>query len=1213
MPPAGDELLALWREAGEWWMDESPREIRRVLQRSGKVLEETRILPYAATTILAVDKNRSRRRDEKPAVLGDFPEASDRGSANPHPETERSWNSGNYQSPENLIARALRSRDDKVEHACSSKPLPEMEKFRGKKHPYALFHVQSGYAFGRSTLLAEALPIFPECQGYAAVLIADPFSLSGAVEFEGKGKDSQMRALIGATFEMAEGGELVLVARSQKGYRSLSRLITACHLEEPRLYPLCTWERLERYSEGLLCLTGGDLGPINRYLIRGDNEDAQSYLDRLIGIYGRKNVFVQIERSFLPWELSVNRRLLDLAEHNQVLPVAGGPITHRRPEHFPGQDMLVCIETLCAIEDVIGRKPLRDPSQPLIQHLPQRALNGERYLRSPDELATLYADRPDLLENTLRVIERCDSNVLPNETKLPQFCDDEHLKLCQIVWERAAQLPGGAERAKRLQNELAVILTRGFSGHFLIAWDMCRWAREQGIVLSARGSVVDSAVAYCLGLSRIDAFEHNLHFDRFLPPDGSKRPDIDIDFEARRRDDVRNYLVEKYGDAHVATVGAVGTYGTRGIVREVGKVMGIPQEDLDYLIKRLHGSVTPERLEEEIEKKPELRDSGIPRERFQWVFRLAEILMEVPRNLRSHSSGVVISRDPICDTVPVTHSGVDGVKIIQWDKRSAKHFFDKFDVLCLRGNDVLADTQDRIRLQSADFAVEDLPVEDENVFRTMRAGQLIGVPQSASPAMRQAHIRLETKTFKDAGIVQAAIRPGVGGAVKLNELIARRKGKPFTYINEKLEEILKPTHGIIVFQEQVDMLLNVFGGYSAGQAEDIREAIYKRRREEHVVQIRDDVISHIVENGFTQEVAEEVYELVAVFQGYGFAEGHALAFADISVRSIHCQQTYPCEYFSALLDAQPAGYYGPCTLVNEARARGVKILPPNVNRSELKYRVEDYLPEDDPKILSPNGGIRVSLNQIKGLSKQTRETIVAKRSDSPYWSFFDFVSRVKPGRNELESLILCGAFDELHPNRRALLWAVPSAIRYGHAQMTEHRTPHTQHPIAIQIPEPDLPDSIVDFTPQEKTIYERRILELDVDQHLMAFERERIKAKGATTAAAASVLPNKSKVFVVGNPIRLRFPPTSSGKRVMFFDLEDETGLLNVTCFNETYLRYGHTVITSPYVTVRGEAQNRDGHIAFLASHVYPYQPTIEQHVSSPQPLPITTADFLVS
>lgn len=1173
MPPGGIETLARWREVGQWWAGEPQLEVHRYLDERGVRRQDMELLPALAPL-----------------------NGSEQG---PYEEDYR----------EEVCLRVERAKDDKVAKACGLLPNPDFSGFTiaSEQQRYAALHAYSGYAFGKSTLMAPELPALAGIRGYKGVLIADPFSLAGAVEFYKTAETVGVHPLIGASFELAEGGWLVLVAQNGVGFRSLSRLITECHLQEPRLFPLCTWERLQRHTEGLLCLTGGDLGPVNRLLVRKETENARILLERLIYLYGRENVFVQIERSFQPWEIIVNRLLLELAEKLGLTPVAGGLITHSKPEHFVAQDTLVCIETLCLIDEIVGRKPPRDPSQPQIRQPPVRALNAERYFRSAEQMESQFMDAPYLLENTERVLERCERKVLPEPTQLPVFADNEPALLRQKTYEGAGRLHRQiTQRLKaRLDAELHRITSCGFSGHFLIAWEMCNWAREQGILLSGRGSVVDSAVAYCLGLSRIDAFKHNLHFDRFLPADGSKRPDIDIDFEAKRRDDVRNHLISKYGEDHVATVGAVGTYFTRGIVREVGKVMGIPQESLSYLVKRLHGSVTPTRLEQAIDAKPELRNSNIPRERFHWVFKLADLLMDLPRSLRSHSSGVILSRAPICDTVPVMQSAVDGVRIIQWDKRSAKRCFDKFDVLCLRGNDVLSDTETRVRTQKMDFTVEGLSTDDDEPYRAMRAGALIGIPQSASPAMRQAHIRLQTQDLGDARMVQAGIRPGVGGAVKLNELIARRRGKHYDFSHPDLERILGQTYGIIVFQEQVDMLLQTFAGYSSGEAEDAREAIHKRRKEAYVQSIREQVIERIIRNNHTPEVAQEVYDLVAVFQGYGFAEGHALAFADISVRCVWCQQNYPAEYFSALLDAQPAGYYGPCTVVNEARTRGVRILPPDVNRSDIKFGVEDVKSEEDPKIVFPNGGIRVALSQIKGVSKQVIATTVQQRiTDGLYRSMFDFAARVRPNRDELERLILCGALESLHPNRRAALWAVPLAQEFAANAAALGGLP-------LEHPEPELLADIEDFTIEEKALYERSLLELDVAHHLMGFERERVSAKGVLTAAQASALPNKAKAYVVGNPIRLRFPPTQSGKRVVFFDLEDETGLLNVTCFDETYIKYGHTIVCSPYVTIYGEGQDRDGHIAFLAHQVFPYKPTVHKRLRQARS-PVVTGDFLV-
>lgn len=1058
-------------------------------------------------------------------------------------------------------------------------------------------------------MLAAELPSFAESVRYKAMLLADPHSLMGAVEFERFAREVEVKPLHGATFEMEEGGELVLVAKTPRGYKSLSRLITACHLNEPRLFPLCRWDRLLEHREDLLCLTGGDGGVLNRLAARRDFEGMRTMLQHLIDLYGRANVFVQIERSFLPWEIAVNDLLLELAEAMGVTPIAGGPITHHRPESFPAQDVLVCIDSLCTIEDVVGRKPQRAEGQPQIMTVPRRALNGERYLRSPHELRELFIDRPDLIENTMRVADLCDKEVLPKRTTLPRFCHDEdETALLQRLVIKGARARFGERskgRLERVHEELRRIEANHFERHFLIAWDMCQWAQSQGIVYSGRGSVIDSYVGYCLGLSRISAHEFKLHFDRFLPDKAQKRPDIDIDFEAHRREDVRGYLTEKYGKKHVATVAAFGAYGSRGIIREVGKVMGIAPEHLGYLTKRLHGGVTPEKLEAAIDHRPELRNSDIPRERFYWVFRLAEDLMDIPRNARAHSSGIVISEEPIEDTVPMMFSGVESVPIIQWDKRSAKRCFDKFDVLCLRGNDVLSDIQAQVREDEPSFDIRDIRLDDPRVYEAMREGHLIGVPQSASPAMRQAHIRVQTKNLHDAGIVQAAIRPGVGGAVKIGEYIARRRGKPVEYFHPDLEGILGQTLGIVVFQEQVDQLLQKFAGYDSDEAEEAREGIYKRRKEGYAEKIRDEVRARIKARGYSDEVASQVFNYVAQFEGYGFAQGHALAFADISVRCVWCQQNYAAPYFAALLNAQPAGYYGPRTIANEARSRGVKMLPPDVNVSGIKFVAEEYLTEDEPH-LWVKGAIRTGLMQINGIHQKTRERIVEMRERMPYRSFFDFVARVRPNRDELDCLILAGALDSLHPNRRALMWAIPGAQEYAAL------VAGMEGALPMRLEEPPLSAEIADFTEPEAALRERVVMDMDVAKHLVAFERERVKAKGGLTSAEASRLTPGTKAFVVGNPIRLRFPPTMSGKRVMFFDLEDETGLLNVTCFDDVYQRDGHQVICNPYITLWGEAQDRDGHIAFLAQRIYPYRPWLLENAKVDEPLPFAIADFLM-
>ncbi|MBL8048430.1 MAG: DNA polymerase III subunit alpha [Chthonomonas sp.] len=1181
------EVMAQWREIGEWWQYESPREITQFLDAKGIRREEIREFnPLALTPI-----------------------------SEPEPE----------KHTEDWSLRIQKRRDEKVAQACGYLPPDPLDGpttliRSARPESVGLLTTLSGYSFGQSCMLAEEIPVLAAQADLRAIGLADRFSLCGAVEFTKRALSSGIKPLIGATIELPEGGSFALFARSKRGYSNLSQFITACHLEQPLRFPMATWANLARYAGDLVCLTGGHNSPVNLMLAHNQDREAEQWIGRMRELMP---VWISIERSFVPWEMSVNRRLEDLAAAHSLTCVAGGLVTHARPEHFLCQDTLVCVESLSLVEEITGRKPRRDEHQPAPRwEAPQRGINAERYLRTAREMTQLFGDRPDLLANTLRFAELCDDDVLPSRTRLPQLYPDPVHALREITWAGAhARHPKiTAALRKRLDFELTRICDLNFADHFLTMWDICQWSNEHGILFSGRGSVVDAAVSYCLGFSRIDAFAHRLHFDRFLPADGSKRPDIDVDFEAARREDVRTYVTKKYGVDRVATVAAVGTYGSRGIIREVGKVMGLPPAVIGFLAKKLHGGISPRNIESALENRPELRNSNIPRERFRWVMELAERMMDVPRNMRSHSSGVVISDRPMAETVPLQFSAttIDDdlgqpdpdepahLRIIQWDKRSAKHFFDKFDILCLRGQDVLSGTQTRLRVREPGFSVEQVPIDDEETYRAMRSGELIGIPQSASPAMRQAHIRMRTANLHDASLVQAGIRPGVGGAVKINELIARRRGRPFTYVHPDLEQILGLTYGLVVFQEQVDQLLQTFAGYSSGEAEDTREAIHKRRGEDYGRQIREQVMSRILGQGYAPAVAEHVFELVAAFKGYGFAQGHALAFAEVSIRSIYCQQNYPAEYFAALLSAQPAGYYGPCTIINEARSRGAAILPPCVQRSQLQFSVESVQSAMDPRIVLPNAGIRIGLMQIEGISMNLRQRILTL-PEAATRSLFEFVRQVNPNRDELELLIMCGALDALHDNRRAMMLAIPDALEFAVRSGSSH-----QPALDLHFPTPPMPEGVADWSIAERAVFERRILNLDVHHHLMAFERERVLARGGLTTQQTKQLRPGAKAIVVGNPIRLRFPPTPSGRRVVFFDLEDETGLLNVTCFDETYRRDGHSIICSPYATLIGETQDRDGHLAFLAHRVFPYQPTLAGKLPEHQAIPIEAADFLV-
>ena len=1167
--PNEPRTVARWREAGRWWDGEPYLEVRRILLPNGAVREETREMPCIGDALAGV-------------VPARFTE----------------------NHTEDHDTRFVKVRDEKVLAALGMTPEQPVPKVRRPAATYALLHACSGYAFGRGLMLAEEVPAVCASRGVGAALLADPFSLAGAAEFVKLASTIGVRPLVGSSFLLEGGGEIVLVARNAAGWRSLSRLVTECHEGEPRLFPLATWERLERHAEGLLLLTGGDLGPLSRGMARGRYEGARALLDRMGGMYGRENVAVQIERSYAPWQTAINGHLLALADEAGVLPVAGGLVTHARRHHYPAQDVLAAAHSLGGIEEVVGRKGPRHESRARVIDPPHRSLNAERFVRSPGEMAVLFRDRPDLVQNTMRVAEMCEADVLPGRVALPNM-GDEPLRLDRLVWQGARRRYGwrSFERvlARRISRELKVIDRQGFAPHFLVAAEMCAWADERGIAQSGRGSVVDSVVAYCLGMSRIDAHRHGLEFDRFLPEDGTKRPDIDIDFEANRREEVRQWFVSRFGSEHVATVCAYSAYSTRGIIRAVGKVMGLPEESIGYLAKKLHGGVSPKALEDALDKRPELRDANIPRERFRWVFRLAERLTDVPRGIQAHPSGIVVSAVPIRDVLPVVPSAVEGVSLIQWDKRSAKRCFDKFDCLCLRALDILSHAEERIRPKEPGFDERAIPSDDPETFAAMRRGDLVGITQSASPAMTSAHVRVRTDSLPDAALVQACIRPGVGGAIKNDLLVARRFGQPYELDHPDMEGIVGKTYGIVVYQEQVDQLLVRFAGYTPGEAEEIREGIYKKRRENYVAAMKAEIVSRVTRR-YDSKLAETIYDLVAPYQGYGFAEGHALAFAETTIRSLHTKIHHPAEFFAAALEAQPAGYYPAHTLANEARNKGVRILPLCVNASGLVYSVEDV---EDLGLRVPNGGVRLPLTRVEGVSRGLAARIVAAREGLPYLSLGDLARRCRPDGDELAILVQAGAFDALHSNRRAALWGVSAATEYARTFAPDASA------LPVAVPPPGVPEDVSDFLVSERALLERKLLGLDVARHLMGFERDRVADKGALTVKEAK--ESGARVMVVGNPMRLRMPPTKSGRRVVFFDLEDETGLLNLTVFDDVYLRDGHALVTEPYVVVWATPQDRQGHKAFLVSRMIPYRPTFAGEPQATRPLPLVTADFLHS
>ncbi len=675
-----------------------------------------------------------------------------------------------------------------------------------------------------------------------------------------------------------------------------------------------------------------------------------------------------------------------------------------------------------------------------------------------------FAWHPRAVANAVAIAERCQPALVLGTPRHPRFTLlDEHGReqpvdadalLVRLTWEGAKRRYGRISAAlkRRIEEELAVIRHLAMADYFLVAWDVVQFAKRRGIRSSGRGSAADSVVAYCLGLTSVDAFKRGLSFERFLSIERGEPPDIDIDFEAHRRDEVAAYVYERYGKDHVSAVATYHTYHAKGAIREVGKVLGLPTEEIDAVAKRMP-HVPADAIDRALRHYPELRPvarqaRATTRCYRRWL-KLAQALAGLPRHLGTHSSGLVISADPLTDVTPLQMSA-KGVPVSQFDKDDVEALgLMKLDLLFLRMLAAVNTSTEAVRRRDPTFDYDQIPDGDARTYARLRRGDTIGAFQLESPAQRALHPRLKPRTFEDIVASVALIRPGPIKGDMVQPFIARRNNEePVTYVHPKLEPILKKTYGIVLFQEQIIEIARTVAGFTPGEADRLRRAMSSFRSQAEMDRIGEQFIEKAIANGCEPDVARTIFGYIAGYAGYGFCEAHAASFADIAYKTTYLLEHHPAEFYASLLSHQPMGYYPANTLLWEAKRRGVEARGVCVNRSRAEFTVEyddETAPTatgDDmrPAATRPDGAahlrtkgrpaIRVGLRQVRALSQATLDAIVEARKDGPFTSLTDFCRRVSPlTAEEAEQLVLAGAFDSFDTNRRMLLWRLPDALR----------------------------------------------------------------------------------------------------------------------------------------------------------------------------------------
>lgn len=980
-------------------------------------------------------------------------------------------------------------------------------------------HLQthSVYSFRHSTLTIPELATEAVARGHEAIALTDMDGLYGFVPFVQAAREAGLRPLIGAELSLRLGEvasphpqRVTLLVRDETGFRNLSRLISRFQLGGRKGL---SSEELVAYAPGLTLLSGGERGALPRLVSQGRTGEAGALLRTWREAFEPAHCFVQLG----PWWPTLP--LLRIAEGCGVGVVAAHEASYLRPEDARTWHLL------------------------RMGHGLGHALPGPRHLATDEELRRAWRELPQALANTRAIAETCTYAPVFGAYRLPEFpgrAPDETSeamlrRLCLEGLERRyAASPRRSEARARMAEELSVIVAMGFADYFLVAWDLVRFAREEGIPHVPRGSAAGSLVLYLLGVSQICPLEHYLCFERFLNPERKSLPDIDLDFDWRRRDEVVDYCFRTYGEAHVARIATHQHHGARGAVRLAGAALGIEQGVIDDVARRMPGWFGSGDIAGAVTKAPECRGLPVDREPYKGLLEAARAFEGIPDHLGLHPCGVVISRDVLTDVVPLELSA-KGPVVTQYEMNGVEAVgLLKMDLL---GNRNLAILDDAVALVNSRYGLglkpDELPLGDPAAIELLRSGRTFGIYQLESSGVQGLLRQFQPTELEDVTAITSLYRPGpIDGGIT-PRYVARRHGRePVAFPDPCLSEVLAHTYGCILYQEQCLQVTHVFAGLSMGQCDNLRRGIAKRIRPE-IARLRDAFFEGAERLGRDPARTEEVWELLSSFGGYGFVKAHAASCAALAIREAYVKVRWPVEYLSAVLSAG-FGYYPPRVYIEDARAFGATIALPCVNRSCEGYEVED------------GGILRVGLSAIKGLGPAGIEAIVRARRDGPFAHLGDLRRRTGLARPELETLIVVGACDAFGLSRPGLLWqlvmlasakAAPSVPTQG---------------VLFALPEvlPEPPEALAEYPPRRRQAIERERLGYTVTLTQLP------RVVGCVSFQDAKALPLKTKVSIVAETVSRFGHRTKKGEKMCFLTLSDGASQMQGVVFPEAYKRF---------------------------------------------------------
>ena len=1025
-----------------------------------------------------------------------------------------------------------------------------------------------------------------ESLGMKAVAITDHGVMYGVIDFYKQAKKRGIHPIIGcevylaprSRFDRVVGVDdspfhLVLLAENNQGYQNLLRLVSAAWLEGFYYKPRVDWELLKKYGEGLIALSACLAGEIPSLLLANKKEAALEKALFYQDVFGKNNFYLELMDHGLENQPEVNQGLIQISKQTGIPLVATNDVHYLRREDAHIQDVLLCIQT---------GKTLTDETR-------MRFETDEFYLKPASEMQLLFGDYPQALKNTVLIAERCQVDIAFGENHLPPFqvpkgfnVDTYLRKLAEAgLVKRYGETT--TEAKARLDFELEIIKNMGYSSYFLIVWDFIRFAKRQGIFVGpGRGSAAGCLVSYCLEITDVDPLKYGLLFERFLNPARVSMPDIDIDFCFERRGEVIDYVMQKYGEERVAQIITFGTLAARAAIRDAGRAMNIPLSLVDKIAKM----VPPEpgmTLARALEVAPELAEIVQTEPQVKKLLDIAQSLEGIPRHAGTHAAGLVIAAEPLVNYVPLQRTA-EGLVCTQFAKETIEEIgLLKMDLLGLRTLTVINNAVSMVReSKQVDLDLTKIPLDDPLVYDLLSRGDTIGVFQLESSGLRALLKDLKPANFEDVIALVALYRPGPLGSGMVDDFIKRRHQEvEISYLHPLLEPILKNTYGVIIYQEQVMRVASDLAGFSLGEADLLRRAMGKKQPEV-INSLRKKFIAGAISRKIPGKTADQIFDLLEYFAGYGFNKSHSAAYALLAYQTAYLKAHYPVEFMAALLTSVIETKDRVPFYIEECRQKGIEILVPDVNESMEHFTV--------------NGKkIRFGLAAIKQVGHQAIQAILTERKQGPFLSLPDFCERVDLtylNRRALENLIKAGAFRSLHPSTAQLLAVLEACYAQGLAWQEQQNSKQLslfdldglERPQTMVITFPE----VREFTSKEILQMEKEVMGLYLSGHPLSEYRGLLQQKKCTIIEELNLEWDRKWVTLGGIITTLKRTITRKGQTMAYFTLEDLTGSLEALIFPSNYLKLNKFLAEDLPVLVEGRLNFQEDQPKIMVDNLKP-------------------------